>query len=256
MTIETEKKEDTGCFFKFIGSCIGVLVLTVLLILKLTNVIDWSWNWVILALIIAVCILAYAAFHFFASAIGAGFENKFPMDKYGYLKHIANSDKNLQKQKDEFVSKIKAFLLPEYMELDMSKHEIYIWMIDNSKHCLISKNIQDKDIDVYDVIRSIDNLIYPNQKYSSMDCPDCGEKPFWILGEGLRNNDRKETIMVRSYAICSRCAQIVHYYDESIYDREVFERIKKLTEKNNENFKNLYEAETAHKASQMKDKEC
>jgi molybdopterin synthase catalytic subunit len=45
-----------------------------------------------------------------------------------------------------------------------------------------------------------------------------------------------------------------NYYDESIYDREVFERIKKITE-NNENFKNLNEAEIAHKVGQMKDSE-
>ena len=205
MTIEIEKKEDTGCFFKFIGSCIGVLVFTVLFILKLTNVIDWSWNWVILALIIAVCILAYAAFHFFAEALDSGFANKFSMDKYDYLKSIAKKDEILQKQKDEF---------------DRNVYEIKI-----------SKTIQDQDIELYDVNENIGNLIYPNKIYSSVTCPDCGKNPFWILSEKWRNNQNSSDIKVRYYAICSNCTQIVHYYYESIYERLVIKRIEKMTEK-------------------------
>ena len=231
---------DTEGFytFTFIGGCISVLALPGILILKLTNVIDWSWEWVILSMILAICILAFAIFLFFAFAIGTAFENKFPMDKYDYLKRIANNDKNLQKQKDEFVNKIEESLWQECRNQDMSIHEIFNWMIDENKCYLASKNIQDQDLELYDVKRSIDNLIYPNQKYASLTCPDCGEKPFWILSIHSRYIDGEE--MIRYYAICSRCAQVVHYYDESIYNREIFERIKKIKE-NNENFKNLNE---------------
>ena len=148
----------------------------------------------ILIILLVLVVLVVLGFIFFVwllvMGIGAAFENKFPMDKYDYLKRIAKSDENLQRQKDEFVG--------------------------NAKEIKISKDIQ--DLELNDVMKNIDNLIYPNQKYSSLTCPDCEENPFWILAGW---NDP-----IRYYAICPKCAQIVHYYDESIYDREIFERIK------------------------------
>jgi predicted RNA-binding Zn-ribbon protein involved in translation (DUF1610 family) len=163
---------------------------------------------IILVVIFVLVVLGVILFvWFFGMALQAAFANKFPFDKYEHLKHIANSDTNLQKQKDEFVRREKEFK--------------------------IVKNIQ--DIELYDVKCSINSLIYPNQKYSTLTCPDCGENPFWILGEKLYNEYKTENIQeyrretkIRYYAICSRCVQIVFYYDESIFDRDVFDRIKKI----------------------------
>jgi len=149
-----------------------------------------------------------------------------------YLRLIANSDENLLKQKDEFIK--------------------------NAKEIKVSKNIQGTNLmyemanlnDVQEYIRSINNLIYPNKKHSSLTCPDCGKIPFWILGREIEDIKTGDWDKIRYYAICSKCNQMVSYYDESIYNSEVFKRIKKLT-KNNENFKNLTDAEITDKIAQM-----
>jgi len=162
---------------------------------------------ILIALVVLVILGIILFVWFMGMALEAGFENKFPMDKYFCLIGITERDENLQKQRDEFVR--------------------------NAKEIKIAKNLQ--DLELYDVERSIDKLIYPNQKYSSLTCPDCGKNPFWILGEKLNNENKtgdwqqdRWGIRVPYYAICSRCKQIVFYYDESVYDRDVIERIKNI----------------------------
>ena len=170
-------------------------------------------GWIIFFVVLVIIIIAIAFFFFVAWMIDAGFKNKYPMDKYDLLTTIADEDIELQLQKDMFISKAT-----ETEKFDISQN--------------------------FDVMNNIHNLIYPNQKYSSVTCPNCGKNPFWILGEqhndmktGDWKEDRWDTI-IRYYAICSSCITIIHHYDESIYDREVFKRIDTIVE--NEESKTKY----------------
>ena len=199
-------------------------------------------GWIVFCVVLVIIVIAIAFFFFVVWAVGAGFEEKFPMDKYDYLIGIAKHDDNLQLQKDEFIG--------------------------NAKEIKVLKNTQ--DIDLFDVKQNINNLIYPNKKYDSIICPDCGKKPFWILGsytnnywttEDNKNNpqltDREisdilhSRLEIRYYAICPKCAHVVFNYNESIYDREIHKRIKRIRKKTenkirvesmNDNFKNFTES--------------
>ena len=190
--MESEKKENSGCFFWFIG---GFPILSILL---LTYIVDWSW-WLNLVMILVLFI--FTVIVILLIAIIKSLDNtpakEFEQRKKRWKKCFAN-DNNLQKQKDEFISK--------------------------EKELKISKYIQVKDIDFDDVKRSTNNLAHPpklpKQNFSSLTCPDCGEKPFWIIGE------KPDTIMdkftcdleIRYYALCSKCAQVVDCFDEILYD--------------------------------------
>jgi len=132
--------------------------------LLLTNIIDWSWWW----------ILAFSIFIVTALNLFRNSANKY----------------SLKKQKEK--------------------------LIRNTINIKISKSIQNENIDLDDVKKSLKNLLYsPCDKHHNLVCPDCGKEPIWIRSENsiMRNNNNEYGAycsIYYDYAICSICIQVIH----------------------------------------------
>jgi len=173
--------------------------------------------WIVLLIVVIVLVIIVIGFFFLVAwGIDAGFANRYPIDKYDLLTTIAENDTELQQQKDIFIKKA---IESEYF-------------------------VGTQNEEIINVKYFIHNLIYPNHKYALFTCPSCSSKLFWILGDLQNNhstgdwkNDRWDT-EIRYFALCASCIKIVHHYDESIYDREVFKRMQSIVP--DENIRHSY----------------
>lgn len=176
----------------------NLLVIIIVIVIAFSYFVGWALGaiigWVVFFLLIIGIPIAFVCF--VGWAIVGGFANKFPMDKYNLLTTIADDDVELQQQKDMFISKA---IETEYF-------------------------VGSQNEDIVDVKKNIQNLIYPNQKYASLTCPFCSGKLFWIFGFDSINWDNE----IRYFALCSHCVKVVHQYDESVYDWDVFKRIDSI----------------------------